>query len=286
MTMSFTQEVSAWLSENGYGELESSQSVGGGCINQTLEIHTSHKERFFLKYHGSPPVGMFSVEARSLDILREARGVRVPVVIANAEHYLLLEWVEPRERAPDYWARFGEGLAKQHQVVAPEFGFGFATYCGTTLQPNDNYTDGYVFFAQQRLLFQGQLAYDSGKLESGSMWRLEALCRKLPELVPQQPPSLLHGDLWSGNAHQDENGAPVLIDPACYYGWREAELGMTMLFGGFGEAFYAAYEAAYPLEKSWRDRVDIYNLYHLLNHLNLFGGGYSGQVQRILGAYT
>ncbi len=145
--------------------------------------------------------------------------------------------------------------------------------------------DGYAFFAEQRLIYQARLAFDSRLLDERETRRVAALAQRLPELIPEQPASLIHGDLWSGNAVTDSAGGPALIDPAAHYGWAEAELGMTSLFGGFPSRFYEAYDQDRSLQPGWRERLPLYNLYHLLNHLNLFGAGYLGQVRSILSRY-
>jgi fructosamine-3-kinase len=143
-------------------------------------------------------------------------------------------------------------------------------------------SDGHEFFSVQRLIFQADLAERGGYLEKHDREGVEKVIQKLPDLVPMQPASLLHGDLWSGNAIVDSDGNPAMIDPATHYGWAEAELGMTALFGGFPREFYLAYNEERPLASGWRERLSIYNLYHLLNHVNLFGFGYLGQVRAII----
>ncbi|MBN1665608.1 MAG: fructosamine kinase family protein, partial [Anaerolineales bacterium] len=155
----------------------------------------------------------------------------------------------------------------------------------STPQPNPWQADGYRFFAEQRLLYQARLARRRNLIEAADLAQVEGLAARLPDLVPEQPAALLHGDLWTGNAASDSAGRPALIDPAAYYGWAEAELAMTTLFGSFPAEFYAAYEEARPLAPGYRGRFDLYNLYHLLNHVNLFGRGYLGQVQAILRRY-
>ena len=180
----------------------------------------------------------------------------------------------------------GRKLAALHNHTNAQFGFEHDNYIGSTPQPNTWTEDGYAFFGEQRLNFQAQLAAKRGLLSRAEEGQVERVGERLAELVPQQPASLLHGDLWDGNALADENGQPALIDPAAHYGWAEAELGMTALFGGFGAEFYAAYEEARPLETGYQERFPVYNLYHLLNHLNLFGMGYHGQVIAILKRYA
>jgi fructosamine-3-kinase len=166
------------------------------------------------------------------------------------------------------------------------FGFPMDNYIGSTPQPNERHSDWHEFFAQQRLGFQVKLALDSGKLDSGLAGDIERIQSRLPDLLPNTDhPALLHGDLWGGNYMVDSNGDPVLIDPATYYGHREADLAMTQLFGGFRNAFYEAYEEEWPLERGFSERADLYNLYHMLNHLNIFGGGYLGSVRSIVRGY-
>jgi fructosamine-3-kinase len=196
--------------------------------------------------------------------------------------FLLLEDLAPAPPCSDYWVIFGRQLAALHNTISRSFGFDHDNYIGSTSQSNPWTPDGYRFFAEQRLLYQGELAGRQGYLGAADLKRLMRLAARLPELVPAQPASLIHGDLWGGNAISDAKGLPALIDPAAHFGWAEAELAMTALFGAFPEAFYQAYAEVHPLEKVYRQRFPIYNLYHLLNHLNLFGASYLGQVQSIL----
>jgi fructosamine-3-kinase len=196
-----------------------------------------------------------------------------------------MEDLAPAPPAANYWPEMGRRLARQHASTSPRFGFHHDNYIGSTPQPNPWMEDGFTFFAQHRLGFQAQLAHERKLLSGAEVRQIEVLARRLPELAPEQPASLLHGDLWAGNAISDSEGLPALIDPAAYYGWAEADLAMTALFGGFPEAFYAAYMDSCPLEPGWRQRFALYNLYHLLNHLNLFGRSYYGQVMDVLQAY-
>lgn len=229
---------------------------------------------------------MFAREAEGLAALSAAGGPRYPRVFLVGEDFLLQEDLQPAGRAADYWQTLGRQLAAQHDHTSERFGFEADNYLGSTPQPNGWMADGYAFFAERRLLFQARLARDKGLLDVSEVQQVEALAARLPELVPPQPAALLHGDLWGGNAISDPQGQPALIDPAAHYGWPEAELGMTQLFGGFASDFYAAYEAAHSLEPGWRERLDIYNLYHLLNHLNLFGRSYHGRVAAILRSFS
>ncbi len=279
------EAVVQWLERNDFGQLAGEQRVGGGCINQGTRLETTSGTTFFLKTNRSTPADMFEREAEGLQVLASASGPRVPIVFLFAEDFLLLEDLMPARRSADYWPRFGRQLAALHQQIQPRHGFYHDNYIGSTPQPNTWEADGYAFFAERRLLFQARLARTRGLLAAADERQIEALAARLPRLVPEQPASLIHGDLWSGNAITDMQGAPAIIDPAAYYGWAEAELAMTALFGAFPEDFYRAYQEVRPVEKGWRERFPIYNLYHLLNHLNLFGSGYLEEVRSVLQRY-
>jgi len=278
--------VGAWLRQAGHGEVLRRQPVGGGCINNGSLLETANGANFFLKTNRSAPEELFAREAEGLQELRKGGELRVPQAYVWGADYILMEDLAPALRAADYWEELGRGLAKIHGHTSPRFGFEHDNYLGSTPQPNPWTADGYAFFAEQRLGFQARLARDTGGLTGSEATLVGRLAARLPELVPPQPAARLHGDLWGGNAISDGRGRPALIDPAVYYGWPEAELGMTVLFGGFEPRFYAAYEEERPLEKGWRQRLPIYNLYHLLNHLNLFGAGYHTQVMEIVKRFT
>lgn len=280
------QAFEHWLAEHFGTALAHRQVLAGGDICQTERITTADGRHLCVKRQPNAPEDFFAAEAAGLQALQRSRTLRVPEVYGCHPQFIAMEYVAPAPRGSDYWERLGEGLAALHRIPASCFGFERDNYCGTTPQPNPKTENGYEFFAQQRLLHQGQLALSSGHLSGSDLDRLEQLCGRLPELIPEQRPALLHGDLWGGNIHCDEAGSPVLIDPASYWGWPEADLAMTRLFGGFAEPFYQSYQAQHPLEPGWPERLPLYNLYHLLNHLNLFGSSYYPQVKQILGAYT
>lgn len=218
----------------------------------------------------------FAAEADGLQAMAAA-GVRVPEPLAHGvaagEAYLLLEYLDLKSGGD--WTALGRALARAHRQTAPHFGWRRDNYIGSTPQRNGWRGDWRTFFAECRLAPQLELARAKGfTIELGKA--LDALAGYRPE------PSLLHGDLWSGNAGFTPDGAPVLFDPAVYYGDREADLAMTELFGGFPAQFYEAYETAYPLAPGYAVRKHLYNLYHLLNHVNLFGAGYLEQVEATL----
>jgi len=260
------------------------EPVGGGSINDALRLELEDGRTLFLKTHGRPPAGFFEAEAAGLRAMAATSTIRVPEVVAVDEDYLVLEWLDGYGGA-DYWTAFGEQLAAMHRHTNDRFGFERDNFCGLTPQPNPWLENGFSFFAEARLLHQGRMARDSGRLERGDIRKLESLAKRLDHWIPQQPASLIHGDLWGGNAHTGPSGEPVIIDPATPYGWAEADLAMTTMFGRFHRDFYEAYLANSDIERDWEERIPLYNLYHELNHLNLFGGPYTQAVRRTLTRY-
>lgn len=283
--MNIPEAVSTWLVDHHHGKPCSVVPVGGGCINNGARIRTEDDASFFLKQNSRAPDEMFAREAQGLQALQFEEGPRVPTPFLWGTDFLLLEDLQPGRKKEGYWNDFGHHLAKLHDQTHSAFGFDHDNFIGSTPQVNKWTEDGHEFFAEHRLGYQADLASRGGYFEPSDREMLDALIERLPELIPQQPASLIHGDLWSGNAISDDQGNPAMIDPAAHYGWAEAELGMTALFGGFSEDFYDAYTEARPLPKGWRDRLPLYNLYHLINHVNLFGHGYLGQVRAILNRF-
>lgn len=281
------QSVSDWLAEQQWGAVTGTGPVGGGCINNAMHLETEHGPPALLKSNARAPDDMFAREAEGLAALAEADGgPRVPAVYAAGATWLLVEFIPSGRRQPDYGRQLGEQLARLHATHGPSFGFEHDNYIGSTPQPNPWTEDGYAFFAEQRLGFQVRLARHRSRLSSSDVSVIERVITRLPELIPAQPPSLIHGDLWGGNAMIGPQGEPVLIDPAAHYGWAEADMAMTTLFGGFSGDVYPAWEANARPAPGYRERFDLYNLYHLLNHLNLFGPGYYSQVMTIARRYA
>ena len=256
--------------------------ASGGCINHGGKVTTS-QGTYFLKWNDLDNFpGMFAAEAKGLSLLGETKTLTVPRVINTGEagpfQFLLLECIQPGGKAADYWERFGSGLAGLHKTSATHFGLDHDNFIGALPQRNARCISWPEFFVQQRIIPQLQIAIDTGKTDRSLIGKFDALFRRLPSLLVNEPPSLLHGDLWSGNLMTDSTGKPCIIDPAVYYGHREMDLAMTQLFGGFDPLYFKSYEEVYPLSPGYEDRLDICNLYPLLVHVNLFGGGYASQV--------
>jgi len=263
-----------------------SASVGGGCINECLRWETGDGPAF-VKLGPVERLAMFEAEAEGLRELEAAHAIRVPCVLgvgatAN-DAFLALEWIDFGAGSARSEALLGERLAAQHRVTRPDFGWHRDNTIGSTPQPNAWNTDWPRFYVERRLRFQLALAERNG--HGGRLTeRGHRLCEELPAYLQgyRPVPSLLHGDLWGGNHAATRSGEPVVFDPAVYFGDREADLAMTRLFGGFGRDFYAAYQATWPLDPGADGRTDLYNLYHVLNHLNLFGGSYRARAQAMI----
>jgi protein-ribulosamine 3-kinase len=265
------------------------QFLSGGCINNAVRLKTEAGS-FFLKWNESMEEDMFAAEANGLRLLREDGNLCIPEVLGlgkiNAKHYLLLEFIDSRYPVPGYWEELGHALARQHSHTAGQYGLSENNYIGRLPQNNEQSGSWNDFFREKRLNVQLGLAIYKGLVDDAFVKRFKALYPKLPELLPEEPPALLHGDLWSGNVMVGPKGEPCLIDPAVYFGHREAELAFTELFGGFEERFYSAYQEEKPLQEGYAERKDIYNLYPLMVHVNIFGTSYLSGVERVLKRYV
>lgn len=261
------------------------EAVGGGCINRALVI-SDGGQRFFVKLNRPDTADMFAAEAEGLRALRAANTLRAPAPICTGrgrEAFLVLEYIDFGSEQATSQEQLGRGLAALHRCTQPRYGWHRHNTIGTTPQDNTPTDDWVDFWRERRLQPQLRLAAENGHAKTLRPRADHLLVRLADFFRGYRPlPSLLHGDLWAGNYGVDRAGVPVIFDPAVYYGDRETDLAMTELFGGFGARFYAAYREAWPLDPGYAGRRSLYNLYHVLNHLNLFGGGYLAQATRLI----
>lgn len=270
---------------------ESAEQVAGGDVNRALRIGLADGRRLFVKYHPDAPAGMYRAEADGLRWLAEAGALRTPEVVAVGDaaptRFLAVEWIDRGRAGTGHDEALGRGLAALHRAGAPSFGLGEDNFIGSLPQPNGPLPAWPDFYGARRIEPLARRAVDQGALPGRVMEGVERLRARLPDLCgPPEPPARLHGDLWGGNELADAGGAPVLVDPAVYGGHREIDLAMMRLFGGFSGGVFAAYAEAHPLAPGHEDRVELYQLYPVLVHVCLFGGGYARSAERILRAYA
>jgi len=273
-------------------KLEKENSVGGGCINSAYRITGQDKREYFVKFNQADKLYMFEAEAEGLRELSNATVVLVPEPIATgieaSQSYIVMEYLPLGGSDKGAMEHFGGQLAKLHQHTHPQYGWHRDNTIGATHQNNQQENDWITFWREHRLGYQLELAKNNG-YSHRAIAKGEKLAEQLGCFFTTYTPeaSLLHGDLWGGNYSVSYTGEPVIFDPAVYYGDREADIAMTELFGGFSADFYAAYKNAWPLDEGYATRKTLYNLYHVINHFNLFGGGYGqqaeGMMDRLLG---
>lgn len=263
-------------------------SASGGCINNAVYLNTTEGD-FFLKWNSGMPSDMFEAEKKGLEILLGAAEIKVPVPLYyghfNGKDFLLMEYLDQGSPSETFWNDFGRSLAALHRHTHSYYGLDHDNYIGRLPQKNKYNTSWITFFIEQRIMPQLKLAQDKGLIEASFVFRFDNLFRVLEDIFPEEPPALLHGDLWSGNFLCGKKGKACLIDPAVYYGSREMEMAFTNLFGGFDEEFYAAYHNYYPFQPGFHERIDIYNLYPLLVHVNLFGTSYLPGVRSVINRF-
>lgn len=266
-------------------EVRTVKSLSGGCINDAVLVTTSQGP-FFMKWNRQEKYEMFLVEGKGLGLLKRHSQFVVPEVlgcgVVEDKSYLVLEFIESASPDKDYWGIMGRNLAGLHQNLSDSFGLTHNNFIGSLHQNNAKKQNWVDFFIENRLEAQLQLALNSGLITMEYLAGFRKVYSRFEDIFPPAQPSLLHGDLWSGNVMVGPNGLPVLIDPATYYGHREIEIAFTKLFGGFDQAFYESYQEAYPMETGFDQRVDLYNLYPLLVHLNLFGPSYLSGIDRTI----
>lgn len=267
------------------------QACAGGDINDAWLLELSRGGHVFAKTNDRADKRMFPAEARGLEWLREPAALRVPQVLAvndpevDEPGYLVLEYLSPSEPDAGQHARLGAGLATLHRFGASQFGLDHDNFIGRLPQDNSACATWSDFYVERRIRPQVHVARDGGRMDRSEARVFDGVCERIGTLVgPEEPPSRLHGDLWGGNLHWS-GGEPCLIDPAAYGGHREVDLAMMRLFGGFAPAVFDAYTEAFPLAPGAADRVDLYQLYPLLVHVNLFGGSYVRQALELARRY-
>jgi protein-ribulosamine 3-kinase len=265
--------------------------ISGGCISDSSIIRVVSGKKYFLKINDNVPADMFVKEANGLKEIEKTKSMRVPLVELAQDNFILMECIEANSKQENFFEDFGIEFAKMHKYTGSYFGFYEDNYIGSTIQiniPNEEEKHDWVkFYFSKRLLFQFKLAEKNGYVDPDLRKCFNRLESKIDKILVDESenPVLLHGDLWAGNYIVDENGRACLIDPAVYYGNREADLAMTKLFGGFTKEFYYSYNEFYPLIDGYDYRENIYKLYHVLNHLNLFGSGYYQQALALIKSY-
>ncbi|HEY0899006.1 MAG TPA: fructosamine kinase family protein [Sphingobacteriaceae bacterium] len=277
--------------------LKQSQSINGpvffdkqvaGGVNDCVRLKAGNRY-FFAKINSAELFpNMFALEAEGLKLIRRSGTIAVPEVfgfgVAAGQQFLLMEWINPGNDTSQTQEQLGIQLARLHRQTAQMFGLDFDNYIGSLPQVNTLAISWTDFFISNRIQPLVEIVLSKGWIDNELVKYFDALFNKLPDFYPVEPPALLHGDLWGGN-FMSTNNNPVLIDPAVYYGHREMDLAMTTLFGGFSDEFYAAYNAEFPIEKNWQNRLEIWNLYPLLVHLVLFGSSYLPQIKSTLKKY-
>jgi fructosamine-3-kinase len=269
--------------------LDAVEALSGGSINEVYKLITS-QGIYLLKQNSAKKFpGMFEAEKKGLELLKNSSSLRIPSVIAagdiGEESFLLMEYIHSGPRDRKFFEDFGAALAKMHRCTEKNFGLDHDNYIGSLKQSNKEHPGWAEFFIEERIEKQVKLAIDNRELDNAILKHFGLFYKRLDEIFPAEAPALLHGDLWSGNFLSSANAEACLIDPSVYYGHREMDIAMTKMFGGFEESFYTAYINEWPLEKEWKKRVELCNLYPLLVHVNLFGGSYTAELKKVIGRF-
>ena len=261
----------------------------GGDINQTFHLQTNIGS-FFIKINEDSLKDMFEKEFSGLQLLHQTKTIKIPEPVLygsfNNQIFLVTEFVQTGNPLKNFWQTFAQQLADLHKHSNEKFGLITSNYIGSLTQQNNFCNNWSEFYATQRILPLAQLAFNQNKFSKVDLLLTEKLCNRLDELFPKEKPSLIHGDLWSGNFMSDKNGMPVIYDPAVYFGNREMDIAMSLLFGGFGKRFYDYYNESFPLQHNWKERIELCQLYPLLVHLILFGSSYYNRVINIIRIYN
>lgn len=266
--------------------IKNSKPLYGGDINDVYLIETENQSLVLKTNAKTLFPKMLEKEYCALEFLNSKSPIHYPKPIAHftdeKNQYLLMEYIEPGANTKKGEINLGRELALQHQISNETFGWKEDNFIGSLPQINTKTNDWSNFYAEHRLLFQTKMAFDNGIIQSSAVKQMERFCNHLPEIFPKEKPSLLHGDLWSGNYFIDKTNQPILYDPAVYFGHREIDIAMTRLFGGFSEDFYLSYNETNVLENDWQKRIPFGQLYPNLVHLNLFGGGYLSSISNVI----
>jgi len=291
-TAAFTGELENILHQKSGGKssIHEIVEVPGGSINEVYRLQTA-AGFFILKLNNAQQFpNMFEREAEGLEAISQTKTIAVPEVISTGHlgynSFILMEYLETGSKTPVAMQKLGLQLAQMHRNTSSDFGFEKDNYMGSLPQSNRNHQTWKSFFVEERLKPMVKLAFDAAFIDQKLVSDFESLYQKLGELFEEEKPSLIHGDLWGGNYLISSEDKPYFIDPAVSFGFREFDLAMTYLFGGFSADFYKAYQEEFPLQTDWQERIDLWNLYPLLLHLNLFGTGYLGQVKSALKRYV
>ncbi len=289
--LKLTQHLSHLLLEqfNRTVTIQSQQPVSGGDINQTFRLITNAGS-FFLKVNHSSMNDMFQKEFEGLYLLHQTNTIKIPQPFIHGSFedqiFLVTEFIQKGNPPNNFWQTFAHQLATLHQCSNNVFGLSTNNYIGSLHQQNNFCKTWSEFYATQRISPLAKLAFDQHKFSKEDIQLTEKLCKRFNDLLPEEKPSLLHGDLWSGNFMCDDKGEPVIYDPAVYYGNREMDVAMSLLFGGFDKSFYDEYNQVFPIQPGWKERMRLCQLYPLLVHLILFGGHYYYSVIEIIRAYA
>ncbi|MHA8069218.1 fructosamine kinase family protein [Aquirufa ecclesiirivi] len=271
------------------GTIEDFQFFYGGNFNLAVRVKLAQGE-YFIKWNQGDHLGLFQAESKNLALIASTNTIPVPQVLGvgqlDEKEYLVMECIPSAEKKESYWSDFGIKLAHLHQTTTSQgHGLDYDNFIGAAKQVNTWNLQGVDFFIQNRLKYQVDTALYHRKIDGATNETFEKLYDKIPSIIPNEQPALIHGDLWSGNAMVNQHGLVSLVDPSCYFGLREAEIAFTTMFGGFEKEFYEAYHEAFPILKGFHERIPLYNLYPLLVHVNLFGEGYLPAVNKILDSY-
>jgi len=281
------ESISTNIETHFESEISHFKAVHGGDINKSGQIILDNGAKYFIKWNSGADSSMFSKEANGLKILSEAEsGLKIPDIHHHSETFLVMEWLTEVSEPKDSSYHFGRQLALLHKNASDHFGLDHDNFIGKLHQSNNSHSNWADFFAIERIEPQIQMAVENDKIDRSLFKTVQKLYGKLGRIFPRENPSLLHGDLWSGNYMFVDNGNTAIYDPAVYYGHREMDISMTRLFGGFSEKFYKGYEDEFPLKQGFEDRIKLYNLYPILVHANLFGGSYSRQAEQIIQHYA